>query len=136
MKLTILSEEENLAKQEALEKAKAQEAEKSKAETNSAVTVHEIDADFETGLTAIDVAEREDDLEQMTAEYILNLIDAEDIDAEELGLDSNELSSIIDEFEQILAVRGIQVYRPAFVEDDDGTIHIAYSRFDQELNYL
>lgn len=135
--LQIMSEDEIFAQREAAMKKKAEEAAKSKVPDDLEYEDDEedFDADFTTGLTVRDVQERTDDLEQLSAEFILNLIGAEDISVEELGFDSSLLSEFMDLVELFLAEQGVQVYRPAVIKESDGTKHIVYSKYDNDLDF-
>ena len=134
--LKIMSEDEIIAQREAAMKKKAEEAAKLKVPDGPDDEENEddIDMDFTTGLTMRDVQERTDDLEQLSADFILNLIGAEDISVEELGFDSGLLSEFMDIVELFLAEQGVQVYRPAVIREKDGT-HIVYSRYDNDLDF-
>ncbi len=130
----IVSEEELLAikaKQEAAtaEAAKASEPDDPEDDTD------DFEMDFDTGLTVSDVQERTDDLEQLSADYILDLLGAEDISVDELGFGSDLLSEFLDMVEMFLAEQGVQIYRPAVIKENDGTKHIVYSKYDNDLGF-
>ena len=133
--MRIVSEEELVAEREELEKKKAAESvivdDSDPEEENDA---EDIEADFVSGLTTTDVQDRTDDIEQLCADFILSLIGAEDFGVEELGFDSKKISDFMDVVEDFLAKEGILVYRPVVVKDEDGTMHIAYSQYDDELH--
>ncbi len=88
-----------------------------------------IDADFETGLTMDEVEQREDELTDALANFIMLLIDSSDLSIADLGLDKDDLSGILDDIESALALHGIEIYRPILIEDEDGTQHILYSQY-------
>ena len=133
--MRIVSEEELVAERDEREKKKAAESvivDDSDAENENGT--EDIEADFVSGLTTTDVQDRTDDIEQLCADFILSLIGAEDFGVEELGFDSKKLSDFMDVIEDFLAKEGIQVYRPAIIEDKDGTMRIVYSKYDDELH--
>ena len=135
--LKIMSEDEIYEQREAERKKKAEEAAKLVApdDPDDEDGEEDFDADFTTGLTVQDVRERTDDLEQLSADFILNLIGAEDVNVEELGFDSSLLSEFMDLVELFLAEQGVQVFRPAIIKEKDGTKHIVYSKYDNDLDF-
>lgn len=92
-----------------------------------------IDADFETGLTMDEVEQREDELTDALANFIMLLIDSSDYTIDDLGLVKDDLSGILDDIESALALHGIEIYRPVLIEDEDGTQHILYSQYEDSI---
>ena len=92
-----------------------------------------IDADFETGLTMDEVEQREDELTDALANFIMLLIDSSDYTIDDLGLVKDDLSGTLDDIESALALHGIGIYRPVLIEDEDGTQHILYSQYEDSI---
>lgn len=81
-----------------------------------------------------EVVRRNDDIDQLTADYIEALMEDEfEFDPDGLGLDPKTLEAIEDAFESILADHGIFIYRPTVIEDEETGLEVivpsAYSRF-------
>lgn len=68
------------------------------------------------------VIRRHDDVEQLTADYIIALMGLEDagFDAIEIGLDPATLTAIVEDIEDLLTEYGIEVYHPVMVRDKEG----------------
>lgn len=76
--------------------------------------------------------ERNAEVDEMTCEYIMNLLDESgDVSAEEIGLDAETATSILDEFERVLSEFGFYINRPTIVQCVDGE-HIIRSSYDDE----
>lgn len=69
-----------------------------------------------------EVSRRSDDIDQLTADYIINLmgLEEEGIDGLDIGLTAEILEKIEDAFEETLNAFGITIYRPVIVEDEFG----------------
>lgn len=88
------------------------------------------DEDLVTEIDYSDVDAREDDIEQLSADYILCLMGLQDCaDIEDVGITRNILSEIIDSFELVLAELGFFIYRPYVQIQPDGKETILPSRY-------
>lgn len=88
----------------------------------------EIESD-DSELDFSEVIRRNDDIDQLTADYIMGLMGLEDFAPEDIGLDTETLDEIEDAFEEVLDGFGFTIYRPTIVEDENGFEHIVHSRF-------
>ena len=75
------------------------------------------------------VRQRDDDIDQATADYLLTLMNVE-ADIEDLGITRDLLTQIEDTFELILAQFGISIYRPFIYEDGKGGEIMFYNSVD------
>lgn len=76
--------------------------------------------------------ERNAEVDEMTIEYIMNLIDEQDdVSSEAIGLDAETVTLILNEFESVLANFGFYIHRPTIVQCEDGE-HIVRSTCDDE----
>ena len=80
-----------------------------------------------------EVLRRQDDIDQLTSEYIKGLlgVDVDDFDIADIGIDTAALNSIEDAFEDILYEFGITIYRPIIVTDEDGNEVFATSAYEE-----
>ena len=93
-----------------------------------------IDVDFDTGITPDEVDQRESELTDALASFIMLLLDSQEYTLDDLGLTKDDLSAILDDIESALAFHGIVIYRPVLIEDEeDGTQHIYYSQYDETI---
>lgn len=77
---------------------------------------------------------RNADVEAMTSDYIMGLMDENELNAEDIGLDDETVSAILDAFEETLANFGIYINRPTIVQRDDGE-HIIRSAYDSDAEF-
>ena len=76
--------------------------------------------------------ERNAEVDEMTIEYIMNLIDEpDDVASETIGLDAETVTLILNEFESVLANFGFYIHRPTIVQCEDGE-RIVRSSCDDE----
>lgn len=94
------------------------------------------DEEIEIAENADDIEEvirRQDDIDQLTSDYIIALMGMEDynFDISDLGVDTNTLSAIIDEFEGILYEHGLIIYRPVMCKTANGEEIIVSSIYEE-----
>lgn len=79
-----------------------------------------------------EVIRRQDDIDQLTADYLRALIgiDGEMLDLGDLGIDIDSLNAIEDAIEDLLNDFGITIYRPTIIEDENGHEIIVSSVYD------
>lgn len=75
--------------------------------------------------------ERNAEVEALTFDYIMSLLDYDGFTSDDIGLDSEIVTSILDAFEQTLSEFGLYINRPTIVQREDGE-HILRSAFDDE----
>lgn len=69
-------------------------------------------------------------IQNLTSDYIMDLARATG-DLEDLGITAEDLDDLIDEFEAILASRGILIYHPALFTDPlTGQTYVVDSSYD------
>ena len=78
---------------------------------------------------------RHDDIQQLTAEYILALINDGSDAIEEQGIDAEMLDEIIDAFEGELYKYGILIDHPALIDSSDGVPLLVNSIYEDEMGY-
>ncbi len=81
------------------------------------------------------IEEREAEIDELVAGFICDLIGAdspEDRDMVSYGL-QDDLESLKDEFEEVLARHGIVIHRPTIVEDKDGNEVVVDSLLRRQL---
>ena len=79
-----------------------------------------------------EVIRRQDNIDQLTADYLRALIGIDDgtIDLDDIGIDTESLYAIEDAIEEILNDFGINIYRPTIIEDENGNEIIISNMFD------
>lgn len=78
---------------------------------------------FEHDEKLSDVAERQIELEELTDNYIMNVMGfgfEDDVSFVDLGFDPSELTEILDDFERVLYEHGIMIYHPVVQTDENG----------------
>ncbi len=78
------------------------------------------------------IEERETEIDDLIADFICGLMGAdspEEWDMVSYGL-QDELESLKDEFEEVLARHGIAIHRPTIVEDEDGNEVVVNSLYE------
>jgi len=83
------------------------------------------------GISPIEMQRRIDEIDQLTADYILSLVDCPDAGLEDFGIEVSDLETIEDAIEDVLHQFGVTIYRPTIVEDDRGVETIVFSRYDE-----
>ncbi|MBQ8619129.1 MAG: hypothetical protein IJ418_16730 [Clostridia bacterium] len=73
---------------------------------------------------------RNAEVDDLTAEYILSLMNVEGYDLEDFGIEVQDLEAIEDAIEEILYQYGLTIYRPTIVEDEDGSERIVASKYE------
>lgn len=91
---------------------------------------YEIESGSETELDLNEMDARNAEIDDLTSEYILNLIYVEGYDLEDLGIEAQQLEAIEDAIEEILYEHGLTIYRPIIVEDEDGSERIVSSKYE------
>ena len=78
------------------------------------------------------IEQREAEIDELMTEFICALVGAEEPDEKDLvsyGL-QDELESLKDEFEEVLANHGITIHRPTIVEDSNGNEIVVNSLYE------
>lgn len=107
-------------------------SEEFKVQSRIAVSPCVDDEDDEQGFD-IDMDEldfRNAEVDDLTAEYILSLMNIEGYDLEDLGIEARDLEAIEDAIEEILYEHGLTIYRPIIIEDEDGIERIVSSKYE------
>ena len=83
------------------------------------------------------VDEREMELALALQEFLINALGyaADGVDCDDIGIDYDELMSILDKFEEVLYESGYYMYRPKIVEDAEGNKRLVEFPFDDELPF-
>lgn len=83
------------------------------------------------------VDEREMELALALQEFLINALGyaADEVDCDDIGIDYDELMSILDKFEEVLYESGYYMYRPKIVEDAEGNKRLVEFPFDDELPF-
>jgi len=90
----------------------------------------EIESGSETELDLDEMDARNAEIDDLTSEYILNLMYVEGYDLEDLGIEAQQLEAIEDAIEEILYEYGLTIYRPTIIENEDGSERIVSSKYE------
>lgn len=106
---------------------------KSKADLPIPISPVKVFHDEADGCDYEKVLRRTDEIDQLTADFILALVnlDPENTDLSDLGIEIDDLAGIEDEIERILLDKGIPIDRP-FIESEDGGDVYYENAFDRE----
>ena len=91
---------------------------------------YEIESGSETELDLDEMDARNAEIDDLTSEYILNLMYVEGYDLEDLGIEAQQLEAIEDAIEEILYEYGLTIYRPTIIENEDGSERIVSSKYE------